>query len=106
MPLDKVPVNFMAKTFVEERIAQRGSAALQAYRVAEEEARVAAGPLSIIMDDVAANDATSLATRLRPAWIWFKWTVIIVTEFGAFLVSLKEVLEVTPTRNRRYQRIV
>lgn len=43
---------------------------------------------------------------LKPAWNWFKWSVIIVTELGAFLVSLKEVLESTPRGGRRYQRLV
>lgn len=104
-PVDKTPINFMVKACVEERVMSRGEAALAAYRLAEEEARALLGPAST-RDSSPIVSGETLAHRLRPAWNWFKWTVIIVTEFGAFLVSLKEVLESTPARSRRFQRIV
>lgn len=123
--IDRLPVNFLIRACVEERVTHRGARELEAYRAAELAARDrVGGPMSI--DDAAGgggarSGATSpvrvsnngigagaqgIAMRLRPAWNWFKWTVIIVTEFGAFLVSLKEVLEASPSRTRRYQRIV
>lgn len=96
----------MVKAFVEERVAARGDDAWTAYRLAEDRARATIGPFAGSGDASPNVSAGNLAVRLRPAWNWFKWTVIIVTEFGAFLVSLKEVLESTPARSRRYQRIV
>lgn len=90
----------MVKAVVEARVAARGERAWQAYRMVEEEAKRVVAPFA--PED---RQSVGLVAHLRPAWNWFKWTVIIVTEFGAFLVSLKEVLESAPAR-RRYQRIV
>lgn len=123
--IDRMPINFLVRACVEERVAQRGHHELDAYRAAELAARDRVGgpmpaddhangsggasgatsPARGSNNGVGAN-APALALRLRPAWNWFKWTVIIVTEFGAFLVSLKEVLDASPARTRRYQRIV
>lgn len=105
-PVDKIPVNFMVKACIEERVMSRGEDALAAYRLAEQEARALLGPAASRGDSTLMVSGENFAHRLRPAWNWFKWTVIIVTEFGAFLVSLKEVLESTSARSRRYQRIV
>lgn len=91
----------MIKSCVDARVAGRGDDEWHKYRQAEEDARMVVTPFV----HEQARNGTVVAT-LRPAWNWFKWTVIIVTEFGAFLVSLKEVLESAPTRTRRYQRIV
>lgn len=91
-------MNFMVKAVVEDRVAARGESAWRVYREHEEEAKRVVMPFG-------EESRGSVVAQLRPAWNWFKWTVIIVTEFGAFLVSLKEVLESTPAR-RRYQRIV
>lgn len=123
-----MPINFTVKAFVEEQVVARGEQALEQYRAAE------AAVLPFLESPAAyrraldnnnnnnnnngggngnggagagGGNGTSLASRLRPAWNWFKWTVIIVTEFGAFVVSLKELLDSNqPARNRRYQRIV
>lgn len=99
--VEKLPVNFLVKAVVEARVAERGEGAWRAYREVEEEAKRVVRPFAP-RDE---RQRQSVVAQLRPAWNWFKWTVIIVTEFGAFLVSLKEVLESTPAR-RRYQRIV
>lgn len=106
LPPDKLPVNFMVKSCVEARVAERGSRAWDNYQKAEEDARLIVHPDETSSPDSAARQRANVVANLRPAWNWFKWTVIIVTEFGAFLVSLKEVLESAPTRTRRYQRIV
>lgn len=115
--VDKIPVNFIVHALVEERVATRGEPALAAHRALVEQARMLVEPASSAMggsggggsggDGGAAfgDGGAGFVNRLRPAWNWFKWTVIIVTEFGAFLVSLKEVLESAPARSRRYQRI-
>lgn len=125
--VSRLPINFLIQACVEERVAQRGPNALAAYRTSEDIARALVGG-TLPSDDATASGgnarsgadspsrelgnngvvigAQSIAMRLRPAWNWFKWTVIIVTEFGAFLVSLKEVLDAGPARTRRYQRIV
>lgn len=95
--VEGVPVNFAVQGVVEARVAERGAGAWEAYRAAEEEMRV---------EIESGGDEVSVVTRLRPAWNWFKWSVIIVTEFGAFLVSLKEVLEAGSGRPSRHQRIV
>lgn len=99
MAVEKLPVNFLVKAVVEARVVARGDGAWRQYRSSEEEAKRVVTPFS---DPDRRRDVVA---QLRPAWNWFKWTVIIVTEFGAFLVSLKEVLESAPAR-RRYQRIV
>lgn len=96
--VEKLPVNFMVKAVVEDRVAARGEGAWRIYREHEEEAKRVVTPFT-------DENNGSVVSQLRPAWNWFKWTIIIVTEFGAFLVSLKEVLESAPAR-RRYQRIV
>lgn len=106
--VEKLPVNFMVKACVEARVSARGPGAWEAYRAAENDARAEIRPCG---ERHSANGGAhvhrpSLMTQLRPAWNWFKWTAIIITEFGAFLVSLKEVLEAAPSRTRRYQRIV
>lgn len=100
---DKIPVNYMIKACVDAHVAARGDQAWLAYRRLEEEARAFLVPFAPQDETVQRQ---SVVTQLRPAWNWFKWTVIIVTEFGAFLVSLKEVLESAPSRSRLYQRIV
>lgn len=97
--VEKLPVNFLVKAVVEARVVARGDGAWQQYRTNEEEAKRVVMPLN------ETDRTRDVVAQLRPAWNWFKWTVIIVTEFGAFLVSLKEVLESAPAR-RRYQRIV
>lgn len=99
MAVEKLPVNFLVKAVVEARVLSRGDGAWRQYRTNEEEAKRVATPF----DDT--DRRRDVVAQLRPAWNWFKWTVIIVTEFGAFLVSLREVLESGPAR-RRYQRIV
>lgn len=97
----ELPVNFAAAAVVEARVAARGPTALAALRAAEEAARA-----SSRRTPPGGGGSAPVLGQLRPAWNWFKWTAIIVTEFGAFLVSLKEVLEARPSRTRRYQRIV
>lgn len=98
--VSQLPINFAASAVIEARVAARGPAALAALRAAEAEARAGTGRTP------ARRETEPVMRQLRPAWHWFKWTVIIVTEFGAFLVSLKEVLEARPSRTRRHQRIV
>lgn len=98
--MEKLPVNFLVKAVVEARVVARGDGAWREYRSSEEEAKRVVTPFQ-----EGEGRRRDVVAQLRPAWNWFKWTVIIVTEFGAFLVSLKEVLESTPAR-RRYQRIV
>ena len=106
--VEKLPINFMVKACVEAQVVSRGEGALDAYRSAEEAARTVMRPCSASSASTSSNSnpRASLVAQLRPAWNWFKWTAIIVTEFGAFLVSMKEVLEAAPNRTRRYQRIV
>ncbi|KAI0561964.1 hypothetical protein FGB62_68g161 [Gracilaria domingensis] len=101
--LDRLPVNFALKSLVEARVAERGDMAWDGYRQAENDARQL---VPHVAGENGAQQRAQVVATLRPAWNWFKWSVIIVTEFGAFLVSLKEVLESTPNRTRRYQRIV
>lgn len=96
--VERLPVNFMVKAVMEDRVAARGESAWREYREHEEEAKRVVIPFE-------GENQGNLVAQLRPAWNWFKWTIIIVTELGAFLVSLKEVLESAPAR-RRYQRIV
>lgn len=122
--VERLPVNFLVRACVEDRVSRRGPHALAAYRNAERAARQRFGPppsnddsstaASVASADASSSYSTdaygsgsrSLARRLRPAWNWFKWSIIIVTEFGAFLVSLKEVIESASPRSPRYQRIV
>lgn len=99
----ELPVNFTACAVAEARARAMGVGALEALRKAEAEARSA---LPCGTSSPAVMPMTGSLRQLRPAWNWFKWTAIIVTEFGAFLVSLKEVLEAGPSHPRRYQRIV
>ena len=43
--------------------------------------------------------------HLQPAWNWLKWGIIVATELGAFLASLKEIME--PQSGRRvFQRVM
>ena len=100
LPLEKLPINFMVSSIVEARARQRGGEQWSQWRMQEEEARRMVAGLE------HADGSVGVWRTLRPAWNWFKWSVIIVTELGAFLVSLKEVLESAPNRGRRYQRIV
>lgn len=101
--IDKLPINFMVKACIDARVAAKGEGAWSNYRQAENEAREL---IPLPGSDGSARRRQDVIASLRPAWNWFKWSIIIVTEFGAFLVSLKEVLESTPARSRRYQRIV
>lgn len=98
MGVEKLPVNFAVKAVVEAGVLERGEWGRYCEMVdgAKREVRGFGGEERV---------GGRFVSGLRPAWNWFKWTVIIVTEFGAFLVSLKEVLESAPAR-RRYQRIV
>lgn len=101
--VDKLPVNFAVKALVDARVLARGQIAWDDYCTAENEARAELAPCAAA---ASPSSGGSIVARIRPAWNWFKWTVIIATELGAFLVSLKEVLEAAPNRPRRYQRIV
>lgn len=104
--LTELPVNFAARAVIESRARASGPVALAALRVAEDEARTHVRCPHDTTQSAPTRPRQPVLRQLRPAWNWFKWTAIIVTEFGAFLVSLKEVLEATPSRTRRYQRIV
>lgn len=113
-PIDKLPINFLVRSCVEERVAGRGRSAILEYRQAEQAAcspTPRPPPPATGHEEGVGNGGTvgtGLVVRLRPALNWFKWSVIIVTEFGAFLVSLKELVDAGTgsTRVRRYQRIV
>lgn len=122
-PLSRLPTNFALRSAAEERAAQRGPLALAAFTEAEDDALAARPPDSSNSGNLnqvgmgTQNNGnnqgqqqarTRVVAQLRPAWNWFKWSVIIVTEFGAFLVSLKELVDASaaPPRTRRYQRIV
>lgn len=102
--VDRLPVNFAVKALVDHRVLARGQRAWEDYCAAEDDARAELAPC--IAAASANSTQTSIVSHIRPAWNWIKWTVIIATELGAFLVSLKELLEAAPARARRFQRIV
>ena len=100
--VEELPLNFAARAVVEARARAQGPPALARFRAAEQEARDAQRCENAADDP----DRPLVVAYMRRSWTWFKWTAIIVTEFGAFLVSLKEVLEATPSRPRRFQALV
>lgn len=98
--VDKLPVNFTVKSCVEARVAERGDEAWDEYLVLEQCAKDEMEPCG---GDSRNRTRQVGMNQLQPAWNWFKWSIIIMTELGAFMASLKEILEPAPSR-RVFQR--
>lgn len=109
-----LPVNFAARAIVEARARNTGEDELRRFYTAENNARrhaCADDNNNIINssnngDDDEGYESEETVALLVRTWNWFKWTAIIATELGAFLVSLKEVLDTSPSRHRRFQALV
>lgn len=100
MNIEDLPINFAARAVIEARARQNGE--IENFRNSEQQARDSLRCENSHDDP----DRRLVIAYMRRSWTWFKWTAIIVTEFGAFLVSLKEVLEASPSRPRRFQALV
>lgn len=109
MSVEKLPVNFAVKGLVDARVAGQSERAWAEYCLAEDVARAELEMCG------GVERSRGWGGRVRVGWHWVKWGVIIATELGAFLVSLKEVVEAggrgaggggVGRGRRHYQRIV
>uniref|UniRef100_A0A7S1XGG1 RING-type domain-containing protein n=1 Tax=Compsopogon caeruleus TaxID=31354 RepID=A0A7S1XGG1_9RHOD len=93
VPFEDLPTNFLAQACVESVERRRGQTALAEWKKDEEDARCVLTSWVSGGKDRRKSNRPGFLRRFAPAWTCLKWTMVLVTEVGAVLLRVKDVVD-------------